>query len=211
MPDGPKALSRKQLPEKEGASLFLREGRAVGSLAECLEGGLVPDPGAAKPHRHGYLPLLSGYEGGFVYPSADALADFVDIFHCCVWQIDPDFVGGNAGDEITMAHGRMDDPSNRLKQCICPLRSIATTDLIEVADSDNENDAIRAFRGAHAPAVYRMLDGGRKCVGAQCNYDGIVVEGVLKFFLEITKRFFASVKRKLQRKCNSRRYQRHSR
>jgi len=62
------------------------EGRAVGSLAEYLEGGLVPDPGAAKPHRHRYLPLLSGYEGGFVYPSADALADFVDIFHCCVWR-----------------------------------------------------------------------------------------------------------------------------
>jgi hypothetical protein len=211
MRGGPKALSRKQLPEKEGASLFLREGRAVGSLAECLEGGLVLDPGAAEPHRHGYLPLLSGYEGGFVYPSADALANFVDIFHCCAWQIDPDFVGGNAGDEITMAHGRMDDPSNRLKQCICPLRSIATTDLIEVADPDNENDAIRAFRGAHAPAVYRMLDGGRNCVGAQCNDDGIMVEGVLKFFLEITKRFFASVERKLQRKCNSRRYQRHSR
>lgn len=162
MPGGPKALSRKQLAEKEGASLFLREGRSVRSLVECLEGGLVPDPGAAKPHRHGYLPLLSGYEGGFVYPSADALADFVDIFHCCAWQIDPDFVGGNAGDEITMAHGRMDDPSNRLKQCICPLRSIATTDLIEVADPDNENDAIWAFRSGHAPAVYRMLDGGRK-------------------------------------------------
>jgi hypothetical protein len=52
----------------------------------------------------------------------------------------------------------MYDPNNRLKQRVCPLRAIATTDLIEIADPENEHDAIRAFSSGQAPAVYRMLD-----------------------------------------------------
>ena len=137
------------------------------------------------------MALLPGCEGGLVYPRADALADVAGVFRCCARQIDPKFVGGKAGDEITIAHGRMYDPNNRLKQRICPLRAIATTDLIEIVDPENEHDAIRVFSSAQAPAVYRMLDRGRKCVGAQCTRDGIMTECVLKFLLDLTKRFVA--------------------
>jgi hypothetical protein len=100
----------------------------------------------------------------------------------------------------------MYDPNNRLKQRVCPLRAIATTDLIEIADPENEHDAIRAFSSGQAPAVYRMLDRGRKCGGVQCTRDGIMPECVLKFFSDLTKHFVAQTKGKLKRKCNDCRY-----